>query len=185
MKYEKTFARIGKTAAAILLILLTVAFTLYCITGDLAYGSYSYLGLLYAAPILLVLLILLRILSTKSETRKCVQQAFGLLLLNIPVAIVYLGIGFYLIGVMRIKIVNQTGGEAINLRIQGCDNAEIEQLKNGDSKTVWIDINGDCSISLTYLDENGLTQNETIIGYVTSGMGQKMTYSLGRGETGW
>jgi hypothetical protein len=58
-------------------------------------------------------------------------------------------------------------------------------LKNGESESVWIDINGDCSISLSYIDVNGKLEIETVIGYVCSGMGQKIVYSIGQGETGW
>lgn len=107
------------------------------------------------------------------------------MLLNIPVAIFYFGVGIYFADIMRITIENTSGNDIKNIEIDGCENQKLSLLKNGASKTVWIDITGDCSISMTYLDANETTQNETVIGYVTSGMGQKFTYHIGQGENGW
>jgi len=51
-------------------------------------------------------------------------------------------------------------------------------LQPGDNKTVWVGITGDCTIDIEYkLD--GQTRTETVAGYVTGGMGQKMNYNIG------
>jgi hypothetical protein len=80
---------------------------------------------------------------------------------------------------MRITIENATGNDIKNVEMIGCENEELNILKNGESKTVWIDINGDCSISMSYTDVIGKIHNETVVGYVTSGMGKKITYNVG------
>lgn len=107
------------------------------------------------------------------------------MLLNIPVAIFCFGVGIYFTGVMRITIENKTEQDIYNIKIFGCENEELKGIENGGSKTVWIDINGDCSISMSYMDAKGTIQEETLVGYVTGGMGQKFTYHVGQGETGW
>ena len=55
-------------------------------------------------------------------------------------------------GVIRITIENTTRNDIKNIQIIGCENEEFEVLKKGESETVWIDINGDCSISMCYID---------------------------------
>ena len=44
-------------------------------------------------------------------------------------------------------------------------------------KTVWVKITGDCSIYLDYLS-NGQRKEETVAGYVTSSMGQKVNHKI-------
>jgi hypothetical protein len=166
-------------------VIATLIFALYISTGELYYEFFGYFFLLLALPINCVVLIILLLKASKSENPKKIKSGIGLLFLNIPVAIFYFGIGIYFVGIMRITFENNTGKDIKNIKIKGCENNYLAVLKNEETETIWIDINGDCSITLSYVDVTGTTQNETVIGYVCSGMGQKYTYKIGEGETSW
>jgi hypothetical protein len=185
MNNAQVYARIGKITAFVTFALATVLFSLYYFTGHLNYGIYGYLFFLFALPINFILFIFLVIKSRKCDDSRKIHQSIGFMLLNFPVAILYFGIGIYFTGVMRMTIKNTTGNDIKNIKIIGCEKKELPVLKNGESESVWIDINGDCSISLSYIDVNGKLEIETVIGYVCSGMGQKIVYSIGQGEAGW
>ena len=53
----------------------------------------------------------------------------------------------------------------------------IDKLEIGQSETVWVDITGDCSISIDYFS-NGLKKEELVAGYLSGGMGQKMEHNI-------
>jgi len=91
----------------------------------------------------------------------------------------------YFTGIVRIRIENHTGSAIHNVHIQGCESEFLENLNDGKSKNIWISITGDCSIYMVYTDAKGKKQRETIMGYVTNGMGQKITYEIGQGEVGF
>lgn len=185
MKKTKLYDRLGQLTALITFVIPTVIFAVYCFTGDLHYGFVGYFYFLLAVPINLIILIILGIKSSKTENPSRIKNGTRLMLINIPVAALYFSIGLYFTGVMRITIKNNTGNDIKNIKVFGCESSEFEILKNGDSETVWIDINGDCSISMSYLDSKGEIQNETVVGYVTGGMGTTYTYRVGNGEAGW
>lgn len=185
MKNTQPYARLGRLTALVTFAIATIICGLYYITGNLDYGFIGYFFFLIAFPVNIIIMIILLIKASKDEQPKRIYRGISLMLLNIPIAIFYFGIGIYFIGVMRITIENNTGKDIKNIKIVGCENEELKILKNGKSETFWIDISGDCSISMSYTDGNGKTQDETVVGYVTSGMGQKFTYHVGQGETGW
>ena len=185
MKKTSPFSFLGHVTALITFAIATVICGVYFFTGNLDFGFIGYFFFLLAVPINLIILMILVIKSSKVEDPERLKSGIRLMILNIPVAILYFGFGMYFIGVMRITIENNTGSDIKKIKIIGCEDSEFEMLKNGDSETVWIDINGDCSISMSYLDSKGEIQDETIVGYVTGGMGTKYTYRVGRGEAGW
>ncbi|GAB3025596.1 hypothetical protein GCM10027051_32940 [Niabella terrae] len=78
---------------------------------------------------------------------------------------------------MRITFTNDTGTELTDIKIVGCGGGHIDKLEKGESKTVWVKITGDCSIYLDYLS-NGQRNKETVAGYVTSSMGQKINHKI-------
>lgn len=78
---------------------------------------------------------------------------------------------------MRITFTNDTGTQLTDINIVGCGGGQIDKLGNGESKTVWVAITGDCSIYLDYLS-NGQRKGETVAGYVTSSMGQKVNHKI-------
>ena len=78
---------------------------------------------------------------------------------------------------MRITFTNSTQNKLSDIKIIGCETEYISELKPNESKTVWVGITGDCYITLEYL-ENGILKKETVAGYVTNGMGQKMKHKI-------
>lgn len=185
MQNSKFYNLLGKRTALVTFVIATLICALYIYTGELYYEFFGYFFLLLALPINCVVLIILLVKASKSENPKKIKSGIGLLFLNIPVAIFYLGIGIYFVGIMRITFENNTGKDIKSIKIKGCENNYLAVLKNGETETIWIDINGDCSITLSYVDAKGIIQNETVIGYVCSGMGQNYTYEIGEGETSW
>ena len=78
---------------------------------------------------------------------------------------------------MRITFTNSTQNKLTDIKIVGCETEHISELEPNESKTVWVGITGDCSITLEYL-ENGEQKKEMVAGYVTNGMGQKMKHKI-------
>lgn len=185
MKLNTSYFDLGRVTALLTFLIASFIFACYYITSSLDYGFYGYFFFLLAVPVNLLILIILFAYASKAEQPKRIRRSMGLMLLNIPVAIVYFSMATYLTGVMRITIDNSSGKDITNIQINGCESKELNGLKNGESETVWIRITGDCSISMFYQVENGSTQLETLVGYVSNGMGQKFTYRIGQGEAGW
>ena len=102
------------------------------------------------------------------------------MLLNIPVAILYFIVGVYFTGIMRIKIENNPGSDVTKISITGCENKNIDFIKNGETENVWINIPNDCSIQLHYQNVQGEPQSETMVNYASASMGQKLTHQVGK-----
>ena len=47
---------------------------------------------------------------------------------------------------MRITFTNSTQNKLTDIKIVGCETEYISELKPNESKTVWVEITGDCSI---------------------------------------
>lgn len=78
---------------------------------------------------------------------------------------------------MRITFTNSTQHKLTNINIIGCETKHISELEPNESKTVWVGITGDCSISIKY-SENGTSKKETVASYVTGWMGQKIRHKI-------
>jgi hypothetical protein len=104
-------------------------------------------------------------------------KSLGVTVLNIPVGILYAYIMVWLLSYARITFKNSTGTDLGVIRIEGCQEKEITDLKNDDSRTVWIKIPGDCAIAIAY-ELNGEQRRETVIGYLVPEGGIKATYEL-------
>ena len=63
----------------------------------------------------------------------------------------------------------------------GCDDKSIKQLDPNDKSIQWIEINGDCSVDIKYL-LNGVEKQETIVGYASGPMGQRLQYEIGQDD---
>ena len=145
----------------------------YVFTGDMDYG---FIGLYYffgGGIINLIIMIFLAVIGGKGSVY---------LLLNIPTAIVFFAIGIYFTSIMRVTFINHTGENIRNIQITGCENEQLDLLDNGESETVWIDIEHDCQIEMTYTTEKGKRKSEVVIGYVTNGMGEKYVHHVGKSE---
>lgn len=83
-----------------------------------------------------------------------------------------------LIDIIRISVVNPTKNELTNIKISGCQEKHIDKLQSGESETVWIEINNDCTINIEYT-VGGIIKQENVMDYVTTGMGQKIVHTIG------
>ncbi len=94
----------------------------------------------------LVFAILLLIFPYREKIiRKRKFRTIGLILLNIPITIIYFFIALWLSNIIRIKIINETDNQIKDIKLSGCGDYEIDRLKNGKSKTIWINNNSrDC-----------------------------------------
>ena len=97
--------------------------------------------------------------------------------------LIYGWVAMVLLNNMRITFTNSTQTVLTDIKIDGCEPAQIDKLDPGATKTIWVGITGDCSINIYYL-KNGQAQREEVAGYVTTNMGQKMNYNIGGQNAG-
>jgi hypothetical protein len=108
-------------------------------------------------------------------------KTVGLMALAIPVALLYAQIMIVLMSHARITFKNTTGGDISLIKVAGCDQKEIQELENGESKTIWIKIPVDCSVEIEY-DVNGIPKKETVAGKLYVSGGVIATYEIGSGR---
>ncbi len=175
---SKKYINLGKITALVSFILGTVIFGLYYYTSnwELLFLGYAFIALV--GIINLIVFILIYSQSKKDlHNRKKLLRTSRTMLANIPIMVLYIWIALTLLGTMRITFTNATGNKLTDINIVGCETEYISELKPNESKTVWVGITGDCSISIDYLN-NGKRKSETVAGYVTPGMGQKHKHSI-------
>lgn len=171
--------KLGRQTALISFLLGTVIFGLYFQTSSfkLLFVGYGFIALTGLINIGILTSILLRAYKDK-DNRKKLLITCGLMLLNIPVMFIYSWIAIVLLNTMRITVTNSTDTTLTNINIVGCGGGHIDKLEIGESETVWVDITGDCAISIDYFS-NGQRKEESVAGYVTNNNGQKMKYNIG------
>jgi hypothetical protein len=104
-------------------------------------------------------------------------QTIGLMAINIPAGILYSAIMVTLLTYARITFVNTSGHDIGQLTIRGCQEKEIRDFKNGDSKTRWIKLVSDCQITLEY-NSQGVLKKDTVLEHLTSTGGLITTYTI-------
>lgn len=171
--------KLGRQTALISFLLGTGIFGLYFLTSsfELLFIGYGFIALTGLTNIGILISILLKANKDK-DNRKKLLTTCGLMLLNIPVMLFYCWVAIILLDTMRITCTNSTQTTLTNINIVGCGGGHIDKLEVGESETVWVDITGDCSININYLC-NGQEKKESVAGYVTSSMGQKMKHNIG------
>ena len=170
--------KLGRQTALISFLLGTAIFGLYFLTSSsgLLFLGYGFILLTGIINIGILIAILVRA-SKDNENRKRLLTTSGLMLVNIPIMLVYCWVAIILLGTMRITFTNETGTELTDIKIIGCGGGHIDKLEVGERESVWVDITGDCSIYIDYLS-NGQRKEETVAGYVTSSMGQKVNHKI-------
>ena len=173
------YIKLGRQTALISFLLGTVIFGLYFLTSssDLLFLGYGFIVLTGLVNVGILFAILVRA-NKDEENRKRLFTTSGLMLINIPIMLIYCWVAIILLGTMRITFTNHTGSDLTDIKIVGCGGGQIDKLEVGESETVWVDITGDCSINISYLS-NGQRKVESVAGYVTSSMGQKMKHNIG------
>jgi hypothetical protein len=169
----------AKKIAALSFLLGTTIFIFYYLTstGGLLFAGYAFILIAGLINLFIIIDILLKARTGNQQRKSKIYKTCGLMLLNIPVVLFYCRVTVLLLGTMRVTLTNSTQAELTRIAISGCESKFIASLKPGQSKEVWVGINGDCSIMVTYLS-NGQQKNEMIAGYVTGGMGEKIKYTI-------
>jgi hypothetical protein len=173
------YIKLGRQVALISFLLGTVIFGLYFMTSsfELLFVGYGFIALTGLINIVILILILFKANKDK-DNRKKLLTTCGLMLLNIPIMLFYCWVAIILLNTMRITFTNSTQITLTNINIVGCGGGQIGKLEIGQCETVWVAITGDCSITIHYLS-NGQQKEESVAGYVTNGMGQKIKHNIG------
>lgn len=175
---SKQHLKLGRLTALITFLLGTAIFGCYFLTSASELLFLGYLFIVLAG--LINIGVLISILIRAKEDNAVKKNSFttsAIMLVNIPTMIFYCWISMTLLNTMRITFINETGNTVRNISVTGCGGGYIKQLEIGESKTVWIDINGDCSIYLEYMI-NGTHKGETVASYITSSMGHKTNHII-------
>lgn len=139
--------------------------------------GYAYTGIAALVGIIYLILIGFRVISKKLAITTGLKCA-GVVLINLPVATLYLYFVMILMTTARITFENTTGKDISAVSVGGCLAEEIGDLKNGESKTVWVKIKSDCSIVLFYKIDRE-PRLETPFPYLTHNGGMIATYQIG------
>ena len=165
-----------------LFIIGTFFLLLFATTLSVRVGliGYIYTGLAFLVATAYIIVLIVRI-SRQNLNLITGLKSIGIMLLNIPVALLYFFLVMMLINIARITFENTTGQDLSSIKIIGCDNREIKSLKNGESKTIWINIPGDCLLEIEY-QIGGELKTETVAGYMTNSGGVIATYKIGSNQ---
>ncbi|MGV9012882.1 MAG: hypothetical protein ACOH13_09845 [Flavobacteriales bacterium] len=177
MKSEK-YICLGRGTALISFLVGTLILDVYFFTStsEVLFIGYRYIAIAGIANLIILLAILVKS-NSDSANRTRLVKAGGLMLINVPIMLLFIWFAIVLNGNMRITFTNSTQSKLTHIKIVGCETKHVPDLEPNESKTVWVGITGDCSISLEYL-ENGTQKKETVAGYVTTGMGQRMKHKI-------
>lgn len=175
----QSLIKTSKITALLSFICGTIIFATYYLTSNSIFLFIGYGYILIVGIINLILLILLVSRSfSDPESKRKIFTTIGIQILNLPILFLYCWISIILLGTMRINFINATNSELTHIKIIGCEPKQIDKLMPQERKIIWIGITGDCTIQVEY-KMNGQIIKETVAGYVTSGMGQKMIYKIG------
>ena len=170
---------IGKWTALISFLGGIFIFLLYYLTSadSLLFLGYGFIAIVGLINLGLLISLFVRA-SHDKDNRKKIYSTCGLLLLNIPIMLSYCWFAIILLATMRITFINTSQTKLSDIQTIGCDSKHIDSLQPGQSQTIWVGINGDCALDIEYF-ANGQKKIETVAGYLTSGMGQKLTFNIG------
>jgi len=176
--FQQKLHTISKTTAVISFILGSIIFLWYFLTSaelSLLIGFYF---IVIAAIVNSVLVLIHTWFLARDQEKFLHLRSFGLLLLNIPIAVIYIYFVLVLLNTVRLTLINETNQNITEIKISGCDEKSIDQLKNEERATLWISIPNDCAIIMTYKLES--EEVEEVIYYYTTNMnGQKVAYRIG------
>ena len=174
-----SYLRLAVKLAATLFVIGTLILILFYVTGSSTVAMVGYAFTVTCvvitwAFIAVVLFSFVRGRITMTESLKIL----GVILINIPIAILYIYLAVLLTGYARVTFKNTTGGELGVIKIHGCEEKEIPGMKPNESETVWIKIPADCQIDIDY-EQRGERKLETVAGYLTQSGGVKAVYEIG------
>lgn len=100
------------------------------------------------------------------------------MVMNIPLAMVYLWFAFYLTSYYRVTVINDTPHRITQIRLTGCDQASLPKLDTGEEETIWIELDNDCSLRIDYKNHLGKKRHDIIAGYLSTSMGIAEEYHI-------
>jgi hypothetical protein len=169
---------LGKLTAILSFLIGTIIFGVYFITSIDSILFVGYTFILLAAIFNFVVFGLLSRIGI-IEKEKSIFQVCGIMLINIPIMLLYCWITIQLLNTVRINFINNKEITLKEVKISGCEEKIIEEIKSGEEKTVWIKIPSDCTIQISY-NYKGKLENEIVVGYTTSNDGGKMNFKIGK-----
>lgn len=174
----KFYSIVAKLTALITFFIGTFIFLLFYFFSESPFLQVGYFYIIFASIINLIVIIYISIkVRNDASNKNSAYKSYAIMFLNIPSALLYCCFTIIILNTMRITFNNTTSSDVTNIIIDGCDKKIINRLDKGESKTVWIDINNDCSVQIQYL-LNGKQIQGTVIDYTTTLNGHKMTYDI-------
>jgi hypothetical protein len=176
--------KIGIQTALLSFSIGTILLLYYYLTGS---SDILPTALLFIFVVGIVNLAIVALLIKKSFTGKPNGQSYaktiGLMSLNIPIALLYFYFTTVLMNTMRISFSNETGQRIEDLTILGGPTPiKYAALEPHESRNAWIPIQGDGAVQITYRIGSEIKQ-EDVSGYITTGMGTKMKFEIGKSKT--
>jgi hypothetical protein len=171
--------RIGIQTALLSILLSTIIYFAYYYTSYnfIVYFEYIFIFLIGAISFIVLLRIINHITKHK-RSRKSLIVTAGFILVSAVIALVFFRRLTNLLDTMRINFVNESSYALTEIKVTGCQKKYISNIPPRGEEMVWIKITRDCAINLSY-NENGVQKTETISAYVTTSMGQKLTFKIG------
>lgn len=175
---KKKAIQLGLTSTIVSFVIGSIIFGLYYLTlfAEILFIGYGFILLATAVNIFLFTILVLKAFKEKD---KKIFSVCTIILINIPIMFFYCWFASKLLNTVIIEFTNCTKNDISEINIKGCEEKYIQQLRQGDSKTVWVSIPNDCSIQIDYVN-NGIKKNETIESYLCSMMGKRSKYYIGK-----
>jgi len=169
--------KIGIYTALTSLIIGTLLLLFFYFTNSNEIAGFGIYFIIVAGIInLIIIALLLAEILTDKENRKKNLKTSIIMLLNIPVLVLYFYFVMFLLSIMRVTFINDTGKIITDLKIIGGEPKTIEKLEKGESQTEWITIKSDNDLILEY-EIDGELKTEMIYSYMTSG--EKFEHRIG------
>jgi amino acid transporter len=171
--------QIGLRTAIYSFLIGSVIFLAYILTSydKIIYLEYIFIFISLSFS-LIILLRLFKQASKNKRKRRSFYFVLGSILLSLFISAFYFIFMTRLMDTLRINLVNNTQTELRNIRLTGCKKVRLASIAPGADKTVWIHIERDCAIQVSYT-EKGVVKNEMVTNFVSTSMGKKIKYVLG------
>lgn len=117
-----------------------------------------------------------KIIKSKGDRKKLYRTCM-VMLINVPFLASFAFVGVIIKSHLRITFTNSTEKVLTDVRLIGCEDYTIPKLNIGQSKTIWVEVQNDCAVSVVYEIEGQVAQ-EIVVGYATPGFGEKVKYTL-------
>lgn len=173
------YLKLSIKIAIILFVTGTIILLIFFFTGSaqMVRIGYTFLVTSIFTSWAFIALVLINFVRGKISMTNALKT-LGVILINIPIAILYTYLVVQLLGYARITFINSTPHHLKAIKIYGCEENKIISLPSGESKTVWIAIVDDCDVKIDY-EVQGSRRTETVAGYLTPSGGVKAAYEIG------